>query len=430
MPRSLYGRAALILIVPVVSVQLVVSVAFIQRHLENVTRQMSMTLVRDLDVVAHQTAAATSPDEALDMMRPFLSAFEMNLEFVPPGDVPAQGYKRWYDFSARVVDRTVREFFPSTLTTVFPDNRSIQLYLETDLGPVRISVNRSRVAVSNPHQLIVTMIFFGGLMTVIAFLYMRNQLRPITRLARAAQAFGRGRAVPYTPTGATEVRAAGGAFLEMRSRIERQIEQRTLMLSGVSHDLRTPLTRLKLGLSMIDEREAEPLLRDVDEMQRLVDAFLSFSSGVSEGEPESVDPQDLVRRIVEDAQRAGTPVTLTQSTGSGTIMLRQTPIRRAVENLIGNAVRYGDKAEVSVVLTDKSLRIRVEDDGPGIPADKRGESIKPFSRLDPARNQNKGSGVGLGLAIVADVARAHGGTLRLGESETLGGLCADIVIGR
>lgn len=430
MPRSLYGRAALILIVPVVSVQLVVSVAFIQRHLENVTRQMSMTLVRDLDVVAHQTAAATSPDEALDMMRPFLSAFEMNLEFVPPGDVPAQGYMRWYDFSARVVDRTVREFFPSTLTTVFPDNRSIQLYLETDLGPVRISVNRSRVAVSNPHQLIVTMIFFGGLMTVIAFLYMRNQLRPITRLARAAQAFGRGRAVPYTPSGATEVRAAGGAFLEMRSRIERQIEQRTLMLSGVSHDLRTPLTRLKLGLSMIDEREAEPLLRDVDEMQRLVDAFLSFSSGVSEGEPEPVDPQDLVHRIVEDAQRAGTPVTLTQSTGKGTIMLRQTPIRRAVENLIGNAVRYGDKAEVSVVLTDKSLRIRVEDDGPGIPADKRSESIKPFSRLDPARNQNKGSGVGLGLAIVADVARAHGGTLRLGESETLGGLCADIVIAR
>ncbi|MDK3072802.1 ATP-binding protein [Sedimentitalea sp. JM2-8] len=430
MPRSLYGRAALILIVPVVSVQLVVSVAFIQRHLENVTRQMSMTLVRDLDVVAHQTATAASPDEALDMMRPFLTAFEMNLDFVPQGDVPARGYMRWYDFSARVVDRTIREFFPSMLATVFPDNRSIQLYLETDLGPVRISVNRSRVAVSNPHQLIVTMIFFGGLMTVIAFLYMRNQLRPITRLARAAQAFGRGRTVPYVPSGATEVRAAGGAFLEMRSRIERQIEQRTLMLSGVSHDLRTPLTRLKLGLSMIDERDAEPLLRDVDEMQRLLDAFLSYSSGVSEGEPEPVDPQQLVRRIVEDGQRAGTPVTLKQSTGEGTIMLRETPIRRAVENLIGNAVRYGDKAEVSVTLTDRSLRIRVEDDGPGIPADKRAESVKPFSRLDPARNQDKGSGVGLGLAIVADVARAHGGTLRLGQSETLGGLCADIVIAR
>jgi two-component system osmolarity sensor histidine kinase EnvZ len=430
MPRSLYGRAALILIVPVVSVQLVVSVAFIQKHLENVTRQMSMTLVRDLDVVAHQMASAQNREQAMDAMRPYLRAFEMNLDFVAPGDVPAQGYMRWYDFSARVVDRTVREFFPSTSATVFPDNRSIQLYLESELGPVRISVSRSRVAVTNPHQLIVTMLFFSILMTVIAFLYMRNQLRPITRLANAAQAFGRGRIVPYTPSGATEVRAAGGAFLDMRSRIERQIEQRTLMLSGVSHDLRTPLTRLKLGLAMIDEDDAEPLLRDVDEMQRLLDAFLDFSSGVAEGEAEAIDPQDLVRRIVEDAQRAGTPVTLTLSSGSGTILLRPTSMRRAIENLIGNAVRYGERAEVSVVLTDKSLRIRVEDDGPGIPAEKRGESIKAFSRLDPARNQNKGSGVGLGLAIVTDVARAHGGTLRLGESKALGGLCADIVIAR
>ncbi|MFD3191018.1 ATP-binding protein [Sedimentitalea sp. HM32M-2] len=430
MPRSLYGRAALILVVPVVSVQLVVSVAFIQKHLEDVSSQMSMTLVRELDVIATRTATAIDPQEALDQMQPYLAAFQMDVAFVPKAQVPQADRLRWYDFSARVVRRTVRAEIPNTLAMVFPDNRSVQLFLGSELGAVRVSFARSRVAVANPHQLIVTMAFFGLLMTVIAFLYMRNQLRPVTRLADAAQAFGRGRTVPFSPAGAIEVRAAGGAFLEMRSRIERQIEQRTLMLSGVSHDLRTPLTRLRLGLAMIDEDDAEPLLRDVDEMQRLLDAFLDFSRGAAEGEPEEVDPRDLVARIVEDSQRAGNPVTLGDSNGTGTVMLRPVAMRRAIENLLGNAVRYGTRAQVSVALTEKSLRIRVEDDGPGIPADRRSESIKPFARLDPARNQNRGSGVGLGLAIVTDVARAHGGTLRLGDSETLGGLCADIVIAR
>ncbi len=430
MPRSLYGRAALILIVPIVGLQLVVSVAFIQRHLEDVTGQMSMTLVREIDVIADQTASASNPQEALELMQPFLVPFQMSVEFIDARDVPERNSIRWYDYSARVVRDTVFREVPEAVVAEFPDNLSIFLYMDTDLGPAKVTVARRRVTAAAPHQLIVTMVFFGALMTVIAYLYMRNQLRPITRLADAAQAFGRGRTVPYNPAGAIEVRAAGGAFLDMRSRIERQIEQRTMMLSGVSHDLRTPLTRLRLGLAMLDECEAEPLQRDVDEMQQLLDAFLDFSRGVAEGDPEEVDPLQLVHRIVEDAKRTGTAVSLVEATGEGAMMLRPGPIRRAVSNLIGNAVRYGDVAEVSVTLTDKSLRIRVEDDGPGIPEEWRGESIKPFTRLDPARNQNKGSGVGLGLAIVNDVARAHGGVLRLGQSDRLGGLRADIVIAR
>jgi two-component system osmolarity sensor histidine kinase EnvZ len=227
-----------------------------------------------------------------------------------------------------------------------------------------------------------------------------------------------------------EVRAAGHAFLDMRARIERQIEQRTLMLSGVSHDLRTPLTRLKLGLSMLDEEDAAPLLRDVDEMQRLLDTFLEFSRGAAAGEAEPTEPLALVRGIVEDAQRAGKPVRLGRLKGEGEVPLKALSIRRAVENLIDNAVRHGSRAVVSVALSDKALRIRVEDDGPGIAPERRAEALKPFARLDPARNQDKGGGVGLGLAIAKDVARAHGGALRLGKSETLGGLKADIVIGR
>jgi len=215
----------------------------------------------------------------------------------------------------------------------------------------------------------------------------------------------------------------------MRARIERQIEQRTLMLSGVSHDLRTPLTRLKLNLSMLDEDERKPMEQDIAEMERLIDAFLDFVRGAREGEPEPVDPVALVRRIVEDAQRAGVAVTLVMAQGTGDVALREAGMRRAVENLVNNAVRYGTRAEVSVLLTDTALRIRVEDDGPGIPEESRGEAVKPFVRLDTARNQNLGSGVGLGLSIAFDIARTHGGTLRLGQSDRLGGLCADIVIG-
>jgi two-component system osmolarity sensor histidine kinase EnvZ len=430
MPRSLYGRAALILILPVVVVQLVVSVAFIQRHLEDVTTQMSLTVVRELDLIADQTEFAPDQQTMLAQLAPFLEALQIEVRFVDPADVPTQDDIRWFDFSARIVIATFRETIPQTLVGLFPDNRQVVVYFKSDLGPVKVSFGRRRVTAAAPHQLIVTMVFFGFLMTVISFLYMRNQLRPINRLANAAQAFGRGRNVSYWPSGATEVRAAGSAFLDMRARIERHIEQRTMMLSGVSHDLRTPLTRLKLGLAMIDEEDAGPLLGDVSEMERMLDAFLEFSRDATEGEAEPVDPQDLIRRIVQDAVRSGKPVVQGKMIGDGVVMMRPTAIRRAVENLLGNAIRYGHKAEVSVVLTDKSMRIRVEDDGPGIPADLRGEAVKPFSRLDPARNQNQGGSVGLGLAIVADIARGHGGTLRLGVSERLGGLQADIIIAR
>ncbi|WP_164659192.1 ATP-binding protein [Tropicibacter sp. Alg240-R139] len=430
MPRSLYGRAALILVLPVIVLQLVVSVAFIQRNLEDVTKQMTLTIVREIEMIGDQAERAETQNEMLGAMRPYLAALQMQVRFLNDDAVPDRDTRWWYDYTGRIVTKTFHNRLEGTLAVALSDSRLAQVYIESDLGPVEVSFDRRRLSPAAPHQLIVTMVFFGVLMTTISFLYMRNQLRPITRLANAAQAFGRGRNVPYWPSGAIEVRAAGSAFLDMRARIERQIEQRTLMLSGVSHDLRTPLTRLKLGLSMLDDDDADPLLKDVDEMQQLLDAFLEFSRGASEAAPELIDPTELTRKIVEDAQRAGRDVTLGACIAEGEVLLRPLAMRRALENLIGNAVRYGTRAQVSMVMTQKSLRVRVEDDGPGIPADLRGEAIKPFSRLDPARNQNQGSGVGLGLAIVADIARAHGGTLRLGDSDDLGGLCADIVIGR
>ncbi|MBY6089329.1 ATP-binding protein [Pseudooceanicola sp. 502str34] len=428
-PRSLYGRAALILVLPVVTLQLVVSVVFIQRHFEGVTRQMTGSLSLELGMLleADKEEAALLPEITLDEISNML---EIAVTKVPEADLPAEDQRRWYDFSGLVVISTLDENVPQVRAVLLPDNQRVTVFAEGSRGLLRFDFSRKRVSASNPHQLLVNMVVFGILMTAISFIYLRNQLRPVTRLAKAAEAFGRGRVEPYRPSGAVEVRAAGNAFLDMRTRIERQIEQRTLMLSGVSHDLRTPLTRLKLGLSMLEDEDREPMERDVAEMQRLLDEFLAFARGTTGEEVEEVDPIALVRQIVEDDQRGKVPVTLVATEGEGTVQLRPGAIRRAVENLISNAVRYGERAEVSVTLSEKSLRIRVEDDGPGIPAERREEALRPFTRLDESRNQNRGLGVGLGLSIAIDIARAHGGVLRLGDSTRMGGLQADIVIAR
>lgn len=418
LPRGLFGRAALSLLVPIVTLVLVATVVILQRHFEGVTKQMTFTMAREIELVRESDDPGIA--EALG-----IGVRQISAEGLPPRDV-----RKWYDLSGIVVAHELRNAFPDLERIVLIDDSTVELYFDAGGGYIMLDFPRRHVSARRPYLLFVNLLGTGVLMTVIAYIYLRKQLRPITLLARAAEAFGRGRHVPYRASGALEVRTAGNAFLDMRSRIERQIEQRTLLLSGVSHDLRTPLTRLRLGLAMLDEAEAEPMLRDVEDMQRSLDAFMDFARGVAEAEPEPVDPMALVAEVIEDAQRAELPVVQGSMEGAGEVPLRRFAIKRAVENLIGNAVRYGDRAEVSVWLSERSLRIRVEDDGPGISPERREEALKPFTRLDPARNQDSGSGVGLGLAIVMDIARAHGGVVRLGESADLGGLQADIVIGR
>jgi len=430
MPRGIYGRAALIVLLPVVFLQLVVTVIFAQRHFEGVTNQMTDTVLRELVLVLQVANEAPSAAQAVTDVRAQLGSLAISL-------TPAQGRapenaRLWYDYSGSVLTRRLSERLEAFVAVDLVTGGEVTVYAQSAHGLMGIGFDRRRISASNPHQLFVYTIAFGVLMTVIAIIYLRNQLRPIKRLARAAEAFGRGRHIPYNPSGAMELRAAGSAFVDMRNRIERHIEQRTLMLSGVSHDLRTPLTRLRLGLAMLDDAEAEPLLRDVADMQNMLDEFLSFAKGAAEGEPAPVDPFAMVEDIVAGAVRAGRDVTLLarEGEGEGTVQLREIAMRRAVDNLISNGVRYGARVEVSVMLSGKVLRIRVEDDGPGIPEAQREQATRPFARLDPARNQDKGGGVGLGLAIAVDIARSHGGVLRLGSSERLGGLCADIVIAR
>lgn len=429
MPRGIYARAALILLLPVVVVQIVVSVVFVQRHFEEVTQQMSNAAAREVRLVLSRIETAPSRSGIANATADLLP-LAITVTPVTTAALDEPDRRVWYDLSGRVIIDRLKLRVPEISVVDLSNDRRVRLILDTVQGAVELSFDRRRVSAAAPHQLLVNMFFFSAVITVIAFIYMRNQLRPIKRLAKAAEDFGRGRTVDYAPAGATEVRAAGTAFVDMRNRIERQIETRTLMLSGVSHDLRTPLTRMRLSLSMLDDDDRAALQQDVDDMQNMIDAFLDFAKGDGESDPERIDPIALVQDVVDAAKRAGQPVELGSVEGAGTVRLRPLAMRRALDNLISNAVRYGNRAEVSVRLTDKSLRFQVEDDGPGIPEDQRADAQRPFTRLVPARNQDKGSGVGLGLAIATDIARAHGGTLRLGQSARLGGLRADIVIAR
>lgn len=428
-PRSLYGRAAMILLVPVVTIQLVVSVVFIQRHYEGITRQMTGTLGRELAYLIGEVNAAPDAEAALAAVAPLLAPLEMAVLLPVPAE---EGDRRTLDdLSGRTLTGVLRESVPGiTAVDLATDSRVVRIVAGTGQGPMQVSVPRRRVSASNPHQLLVLMVFTSALMTLIAYLFLRNQLRPVKRLAEAADAFGKGRILPYRPSGATEMRQAGAAFLDMRARIDRMIEQRTAMLSGVSHDLRTPLTRLKLGLSMLDpDPEIEALQRDVEDMHRLLGAFLDFVRGEALEDSVATDPLALVAQAVADARRGGGEVRMTSRVeGDVRVPLRPLAVRRALDNLIGNALRYAGRAEVSVEVGATAVRIVVEDDGPGIPPALRDEAVKPFVRLDTARNQDLGPGSGLGLAIARDTARRHGGALHLGESGRLGGLKAELVL--
>lgn len=319
------------------------------------------------------------------------------------------------------------------------DDKRVVVVLQERFGPYSLEFDRRRVSASNPHQLLVLMVFTSLLMTGIATIFLRNQLRPIRRLSHAAEEYGKGRIVPYRPSGAIEVRSAGTAFLDMRNRLERQNEQRKVMMSGISHDLRTPLTRLRLGLSMMSPdmppaaEEISAMEEDIAEMNRMVDGFLDYARDEARDSPaEETNVQAFLDAIVVDAQRAGQQVRLVrfQGVAADRATFRPDMMRRALDNLVGNAVRYGNLAEIDATLGPRSLRIGVEDDGPGIPEDSLDAAMRPFTRLDPARGRSSGQGTGLGLAIAADVARAHGGQLRLGRGPRLGGLRAEIVIPR
>ena len=423
MPKRLYYRAALILVLPVVLLQLIVSIVFIQRHFEGVTVQMTKTVAAELDLITEviENDGAVAAQKIARSLGMSMSIVSQQSEFLER--------RRIYDLTGLVVRRELLSL-PEILAVDLPDNRKVNTRIKSGQEYFDLQFSRRRVSASNPHQLIVYLLVFGAFFTIIAFFYLRNQLRPITRLADAAEAFGLGENVPYDPSGALEVRAAGQAFLDMRERIQRHLKQRTMILSGVSHDLRTPITRLKLGLSFLPKEQREPLEKDVEDMNLLLNEFLDFTKLENQTDVpnEGTNPSILVNELIENFRRANIEIKSVGEIGNNLFKLKPFAIKRALENLINNADRYGEMILIEKKIENNFLVLSVHDDGPGIDETQYDEVLQPFTRLDSSRNQNKGSGVGLGLPIAKEIAEGQGGTLTLSKSDILSGLCASLII--
>lgn len=435
LPRSLLWRAILILVIPIIFVQVIVVLVFVERLFQDVSEQMTSNTSLELNHIL--TVINEAPDQqAADTAATQLAVpFDLTISFQTGEVHPQPDARYFYDVSGKHVTRTFHDQIAGVLSVDLKrDDGFVVLTVGTKHGAVEMVFSRRRASASNPHQVLVAMALASLLMTTISFLFLKNQVRPITRLARASDAFGKGQPVNFSPQGATEVWAAGRAFLSMKARIERQIEQRTLMLSGVSHDMRTPLTRMKLSLSMMDDSpEAALMAQDVDDMETMLGEFLEFARGDSDENMIDMSVHALVDEIVANHKRSGHEIDL-EFVGipdaRTPLSCRKLALQRAIENLISNARRYGNSVRLTVLHRRRHIDFVVEDDGPGIPPDRFEEALRPFSRLDAARNLNKGGNSGLGLSIAADVARTHGGTLELARSETLGGLKATLHIPR
>jgi two-component system osmolarity sensor histidine kinase EnvZ len=427
MPKGLFARALIILIAPIVILQSVIAYVFMERHYQLVTRRLSQAVVREIGSVIDFYEAYPGAANAERIARIADDRLAINVDFLPPDPLPRPRPKPFFSFLDGVlsdeISRQIKR--PFWIDTVGRSN-FVEIRIQLKDAVLRAIAERRQTYASNSHIFIIWMVGTSLVLLGVAIAFLRNQVRPILTLADAAESFGKGREVQYLPRGAREVRRAGQAFLEMKNRIERSIEQRTAMLSGVSHDLRTILTRFKLSLALEPATpEIEALKNDVDEMARMLEDYLAFARGDSGERTVLTDIGALLENLKSDAERTG-HTTRIEITGDPKVMVRPDAFKRMLGNLVHNAARYGDNIAINADHVGRWLTITVDDDGPGIPALKREEAFRPFTRLDAARNQDR-SGTGLGLTIARDIARAHGGDIAL-EQSPLGGLRAKVTV--
>jgi len=348
------------------------------------------------------------------------------VDFLPVSEMPPPGQKPFFSLLDQTLSVELRKQIsrPFWIDTV-GKSTLVEIRIQLDNTVMRVFARRGAAYASNSEIFLLWMVGTSAVLLSVAIVFLRNQIRPILRLADAAESFGKGREVPnFRPRGAREVRRAAQAFIEMKSRVERTIEQRTTMLAGVSHDLRTILTRFKLELALIgDSPEVEGMKKDVDEMGRMLEAYLAFARGDFGEQSEPTDMAAFVEELKTDAERQGHKTSAVFH-GPPLVTVRPAAFKRCLANLVSNAARHAPSISITGHRDHRWLTVTVDDDGPGIAADMREEVFKPFLRLDDARNQDEG-GTGLGLAIARDIARSHGGDITLGDSP-LGGLRATV----
>jgi two-component system osmolarity sensor histidine kinase EnvZ len=426
MPTGLYARALLIIIAPMVVLQSVIAFVFMERHWSQVTQRLSAGVVADISALVDVYRSYPQDAEQAQIRRIAQERLGLAVDFLPVSDMPPPGPKPFFSLLdqalSRELSRQIRR--PFWIDTV---GRSalLEIRIQLDNSVMRVFAPRSAAYVSNTEIFLLWMVGTSIVLITVAILFLRNQIRPILSLADAAESFGKGRDMPnFRPRGAREVRRAAAAFIEMKLRIERAIEQRTAMLAGVSHDLRTILTRFKLELALIgDHPETDGMKKDVEEMEKMLEAYLAFARGDMGEQSAPTDMAAFLQELKADAERQGHRTSV-DFHGSPVVTVKPAAFKRCLANLVSNAARFAPSIAITGQRDHRWLTVTVDDDGPGIPANLREEVFKPFLRLDDARNQDKG-GSGLGLAIARDIARAHGGDIMLGDSP-LGGLRATV----
>jgi two-component system osmolarity sensor histidine kinase EnvZ len=426
MPKGLYARALLIIIAPMVILQSVVAFVFMERHWNLVTQNLSAAVVQDIAALVDIYRSYPQSADQATLKRIAQQRLGLSVDFLPLSDMPPPGPKPFFSLLDQALSVQLRKQIgrPFWIDTV---GRSalVEIRIRLDNNVMRVIARRSAAYASNSEIFLLWMVGTSLVLLTVAILFLRNQIRPILRLAEAAESFGKGREAPnFRPRGAREVRRAAQAFIEMKERIERSIEQRTAMLAGVSHDLRTILTRFKLELVLLgDSPEIEALKKDVDEMARMLEAYLAFARGDTGEQSAPTDMAEFLDELRADAERNGHRSTVTFH-GYPIVTVKSAAFKRCLANLVSNAARFAPSIAITGHRDHRWLTVTIDDDGPGIPAKMREEVFKPFLRLDDARNQDEG-GTGLGLAIARDIARSHGGDIVLGDSP-LGGLRATV----
>ena len=422
-PNGLYTRSLIIIIAPIVVLQAILTFVFLERHWQLVTKKLSSSVVSEIGMIikmqkeTDQETISSYAKEFYDISINYYSNQEISLD----NNIPKT-----------IVERTlVREIGErlDTKTWVqdFPEEKKVKVIIPLGSSIIEFLIPRRNVYATNSHIFLVWMVISSILILSIAILFLRQQIKPIEKLAKAAESFGMGKKIEnFKPSGASEVRKAADAYIKMQERIEKFIEQRTLMLAGVSHDLRTPLTRIKLQLEMLSKnRENEELLKDVDEMQYMLETYLDFSQTVSSEESSLVNINKLIEEVIETIKDENKFIIFKPlKKNEINHKCKYIALKRCIINIINNAKAYGDKIIIKLSESDNEININIEDNGPGISEKDYQKALKPFQRLDSSRNQNI-AGSGLGLSISQDIIKTLDGDLNLSKSE-MGGLKVEI----
>ena len=429
MPTGLYYRSLIIVIAPIVLLQTIMAGIILERHWDNVTKVLGRSLAREIGLVTDLYDRSDKSEAAIKEIELVANKrLKLGLKITRGETLPAPIDRTLYslvdDKMTKYLEReTGRPFW---INSTAQDGK-VEIRVEADKGLIfRIVTEEDRAYAAGTFPLLFWMLLSSFVLLTIAVVFLRKQITPIVELAKAAKGFGMGREVfDFRPRGASEVREAGLAFVDMQHRITRHVEQRTAMLAGVSHDLRTILTRFKLELAFLGNGpKVKPLKEDVEEMQRMLEAYMAFVRGDGGEKTEAVNLAQMFGSVASAVTRGKSHVAL--DVQDVDVNIKPNAFRRLISNLLGNAVRYAKHVQVKGGVENRLLTILVDDDGPGIPVENREDAFRPFVRLDHARNLDE-TGTGLGLAIALDIAHAHGGEIKLDESPA-GGLRAVVLI--